>query len=67
VIRKALLFLIPVTLGLPLTGLGDVFCVHASVASAAASGGGSRPQRAARPAPRAAGPGMAAALATGTR
>lgn len=53
---------------LVLTGLGDVFCVHASVAAAVASGGGSRARSAARrPAVRAAGPGKARALATGTR
>ena len=52
---------------LALTGLGDVFCVHASVAAAVASGCGSRARYAARrPAVRAAGPGKAAALATGT-
>jgi anti-sigma B factor antagonist len=53
---------------LALTGLVDVFCVHASVAAAVASGGGSRARYAVRrPVVRAAGPGKAAALATGTR
>jgi hypothetical protein len=42
---------------LALIGLGDVFCVHASVAAAAASGGSRARQAARRPAVRAAGPG----------
>jgi anti-sigma B factor antagonist len=52
---------------LALTGLGDVFCVYASVAAAVASAGGSSARYAARrPAVRAACPGRPTALAAGT-